>query len=573
MSDAATLPDSMDDIEAQVEKRLRDNGGSSSTKAAPAPKRKKLSDLAGDGQMILKKAKGGGQIFGLVLDIFKSKGESSWEKLNVLVLGEGENMEQKDFIEIPHSLTKKSLDMALATLLKRTAETRPIWKVARLQTIEMTTFNDRGCRVGEFALCSGVRYELGAFVPRTDKNAEFADAGEPDEGDAFPEITCEYVNPIKDAVKMALLGKLLSEVKIGPVRELTYGADPIPYPDDIPRWPESVDFRGRTVRNAMIPFEISNEVLFNHMQCYPTTIVHIANKRYRTMHDELPKIEGETEQPGTGPTPCISKIPDRDCLVREVKTDTKKKAVLASAKGSKQNGNYSITIADLSSDIEGTILGIFWDNEIRKLGVQGLQAWEEYGNQLVRGLDAIVGVSVDKGNCYIDDNFMGENRVKFFLGTKRLTFLQVDYKQMFRWIGVRVPIEIAEQVCLKGLYGKQWQTKPKKLAPRWKDASPTPGEVTLGSRLAVNPGDESVKAICLAEVTGEIESLTPPQNWIYYMVPPGFCLNEPDEGQYLEELGFYKINDMSDGAQRDSEIEKLMQGPNMDKWTVFAIRR
>lgn len=583
MADEATAVDlMMDDIEAQVEKRLRGGGGGDSSKSAPVSKkaRRTLKDVLGDGQSEnLPKQASGAQIFGLVLDIFKTPKSTKWLKVRVLVLEEhsttGEHntttTEKRNYIDIPHGLKATGLEMILAKLTKRTAETRSSWRVPLLQAIDMTSFNDKGIKIGELVWCSGVRYEVSAFVPRTDDKAPKNETAT--EGDAIPDITCEYLNPIKDDSKLALLGKLLANVKIGPVSELAYGAEPIQYTNDTPRWNDLIDFRGRILRGAMIPFDITNEVLFSHSCISPSTVIHICNKLYRTLHESLPGIKGEETLP-IGPTPCVSKIPDRDCLVREVKDDTRKRPVLASAKGSDQNGKYSITVADLGKDVEGSVLGIFWESEIKKLGVQGLPAWEEYGNQIVRGLDAIVAVKIDKADCFVDDNYMEEeNRRKYYLGAERLTFVQIDFKETFRWIGVRVGLEIAEQICLRGLYGKQWQLKPKRLAPRWKEVATTPTEVTPSSKLTANPGDQSVKVVCLAEATGEIAALTPPENWFYYMIPPGFSLNEPDPGQYLEELGYYKINDMTTESEREAEIDKIIQGPNIDKWTVFAIRR
>lgn len=516
----------------------------------------------------------GAQVLGFVADVFKGKKGGKWTKALVIIVDEYQAMdssksgtEKKDYIDIPHGPNKNGFEVMMAKELKVTAVTRPPWRINLFQSVAMTSFNDKGIVVGEFVWCSGVRYEISGFAPYGSGDKRNGDRGGPIDGDAIPEISCEYLNPIRDAAKMAEVKKLLGKVKIGPVSELAYGNNIAPYPEDIQRLYDPLLCRNQEIRNAMNPFAVPNEMILAHTQMSPFTVVHLSNKMYRTMNSDLPKIE-EEEVPGA--TPCLSKIPGRDNLVRDITNEAKetmKKPVLASAKGSDKNGHYSLTIADVTSERKGAIVGIFWDGEIKKFGVQSYQAWEEYGTQIMRGADALVGVKIDKHECFMDE----ENN-KYYLTADRLTFIQIDYKETFRWIGVGVEFEHAEQVCLRGLYGKQWLTKPKKLSPRWKDITLGANEVALSSKLNADAGDQSVKALCLAEATGEMATLVPPENWLYYLVPPGNMLSEPDPGCYLEELGFYKINQLT-GAEKASEIEKVLLSSNIDKWTVFAIRR
>ena len=565
----------IDQIEKAIEKRLRGEDG--------APKQNKKQRfqkfLAGAGDTAKVPQQGvGAQGVGLVMGFYKSKNNARWTKVRVCILFDhGDN--KKNYVDIPHlPKPEKSYEAVIAKYLKLASPPpRAPWKVQCGKVIELVSFNDKGIKEGELVWCSGLRWEIDAFFPYSAAGGGGGeDRGEsngPSEGDAIPQIYCENLNPFTDDEKLAELGKLLGNMKIGPVNELAYGGNPLPYPHDTPRAETTLTVGKNDVHNAMIPFDIPNEILFSNAQQSPWTVVHLSNKMYRVMSTSLPDIVDITvsdEATPPGPALCISKIPDRDNLVRDTLGEGKqtvKKAVLASAKGSAQNGDYSMTIADVDSDQEGTVLGIFWDNEIKKLGVQGCQAWEEYGTQIVRGLDALVSVKVDKSGCFTD-----EGRNKYYLKADRLTFIQVNLTETFRWIGVRVGLEVAEQVCLRGVYGKQWQTKSKKLSPRWKDVILAPNEVTLSSRLAADPTDTSIKVVCLAEATGEIATIVPPENWMYYLVPPGSYLSEPDPGNYLEELGFYKINAMSEG-ERAPKVDEITQLPNIDRWTVFAIRR
>jgi hypothetical protein len=163
-------------------------------------------------------------------------------------------------------------------------------------------------------------------------------------------------------------------------------------------------------------------------------------------------------------------------------------------------------------------------------------------------------IVIDKRESLYD-----EDAKKFSLKGSSCSFPLVNLHETFRWCGCRVTYDQAYQMAHRSVLGKQWEQKVKRLQP-WNGHAPQNAPMSTASlKLATN--DKSVKIVCLAEVTGDMNQMFNREEWDFYAVPPSDLFSEPP-GEYLELLGFYKQTDPSEFLASYG-----------DKCAIFAIRK
>jgi hypothetical protein len=264
--------------------------------------------------------------------------------------------------------------------------------------------------------------------------------------------------------------------------------------------------------------------------------------------------------PEDGPIMCTTVIPTgRDWLFRQTLQGSEliNKPVLASPKDSPSKGTLPVIVSDVRVEEDATIFVSIWENGVMEMsGVQFAETWIKFGAQIVRGLDAVMEVVVDKRESLYDSE-----EQRFTLKGSSVSIPLVNYHETFRWCGAKISYDTAYQMAHKSVMGKQWEQKPnKKLTPWPGHAPPNAGMSQASLKLTTN--DKSVKIVCLAEITGDMNQLFHKDEWDFYAVPQNDTISEPDPGEYLEILGFYKMTDPSEFLASYGE-----------KCAIFAIRK
>jgi hypothetical protein len=508
----------------------------------------------------------GAQILVFVTDfqLSKQKPNSNWRRVRGIIYGDKEDLTKKEVL-IPHFTpgeNKKKIQqcmegalckaMGVASIPKRDPWARPIGT-----PIEFSCF-DESIRRGTLYWVTGAGFEL---APKKSFNSasEEDPSLETKTGDIIPELVAADFNHYKDISPQEILDLLSNENLFPkPCHLLPYGGKAIPYPE-VEVYPDEISWKKESNFHTPVPFSYTNEVLFSHIQIKPSVCVHLCNKFKRLFLEGSEWPEGE-QLPESGPIKCTMIIPEnRNWLFRETLNvnETVSKPVIATPKDCDLKGFIPLTVADPRVEEQATIYTFIWESGVMEIsGVQFAETWIKFGTQIIRGLDAVLEIVVNKRESRYD-----EKEQSFTLKGTSVSIPLVNYHETFRWCGAKISYDQAYQMAHKSVLGKQWeQAQNKKLKPWNGHAPPNAGMSQASLKLVTN--DKSVKIVCLAEVTGDMNQLFKRDEWDFYAVPPNDLFSEPEPGEYLELLGFYKMKDPSEFLASYG-----------DKCAVFAIRK
>jgi hypothetical protein len=181
---------------------------------------------------------------------------------------------------------------------------------------------------------------------------------------------------------------------------------------------------------------------------------------------------------------------------------------------------------------------------VMDLGVSTAPIWTRVGQQLMRGLDCVMSLTVDpqRSLCTSPDNSFN------LVGQWAYSIIMVNLPVTFGWAGLEINFELAQQILQLA--------RPKE-------------ESLIQKRLIENP--QSVRVICLNEFKGDLTQFR--TGWRFYCVPPSDENPDlmDDTGAYLAWQNFNQINELGGGSEF---VTKNWVGDNvMRKLSIFATRQ
>lgn len=381
------------------------------------------------------------------------------------------------------------------------------------------------------------------------------------QGDAYIEFVANGVYPKRMFTDNELI-TVFSKCPLKPVGQLLY-AIRAKYPTPINRCNVTGVGKGGkgSFSDAMIHWDMSNELLLSRRPVRPLVYFLVNNHMYNYMDNNY--YLTPPEYFSSGITVMTSLIPEIEDLTYETMTGERKCGV----RGSKEecDGNWRFTTSEIDKEF-CQLFGNLRSDDVEKFGIQSTDVWKRCGQQIIRGLCAVMQlqVDVDKSQCVVE---MGFN-----LKGGYLSMVRVLYERTFNLVGYKVNYPFMK-MCLVKLTDKVEGAE--------EDFVNVGGDTSAGSELCSellkNQNNMKISCICLNECRGQLNKIiTRPEDWAYYMIPNSdyFAAAIKDYKKFFEKTQLAEKNAVDEKQRIDELTANIYQDEEkLIKMNFFAFRK
>lgn len=439
----------------------------------------------------------------------------------------GQDAEQRESIRVPnghllHSISSFNLD----------------------SPVDITKSNGRRALIQ----LTGVNYSVSATnrpIPLTVEDAFTHEKSERylrETGDPFISYGAANIKFIRWATYEDLC-EFSKDTFVGPLSEVPpeiYTPE-LPYPDGFIR--EEITFvpsaqqsksKPRSFPNAMNPWSIPTHVLLS--KSYPSYKVLLQICNDTTVYDE---DEFDMGLVGTGPLPVVTVVPgdsDKELVLEKRTTpptfepswrnDQGKCVTATSIDFNKKLGKFGLTFMD--------------EHCVSEFGIRSADNWKKVASQLIRGMRAIVLLSVD-----LNGDNTGDDTCDYILkGFSDILYLNV--KHTFAWAGLKVSLAFAEKSIKEATGLKMLQS------PHHSKNENIQKFVNLETR-------DQVGCFCINEYNGnDLSFVVPDSHYDVYCVPYSALCNLPSSKVVLDRQRYW-VRNREANCQADNEAFILQE--------------
>lgn len=273
--------------------------------------------------------------------------------------------------------------------------------------------------------------------------------------------------------------------------------------------------------DAMMPFQIPNELIYSHGYPNEYTAVRIRNAI------QLEDIEND---PDNGAREIVLSLPDSTDQDSYFRKDSKNNIFMI-YRGPNKNGAPGMCL-----DPDVPVQLQIYEKSLGLLGVQSLDLWQNICTQLCRGLDALCAVRVDIDSSLAQEKDDSPEDEFAIVGTAEI--IRVHYLKTLMHAGLKV--------SLKYLVDKLTAKHPPGALQRHLVSSYDGMNNEFAKFISNARIRDTVQGFFLNEVSGEVENLLSGPEWSFFFVPPSADSDDGTELEILRSQNFYAKNSQPD---------------------------